>query len=74
MSAKGNENNAAFINLFSADVLKKHNVSLMEYLPDGDDSPFDRAGIPNISVAILPDNDVAAFHDLYENYTKRILS
>ena len=71
VSAKSNEKNNAFLNMFSPDVVQKHNVNLMGYLPSGDDWTFDHAGIPNISVAILPDNDVATFHTFYENFIKK---
>jgi aminopeptidase-like protein len=71
VSAKDNEKNDAFLSIFSPPVLQKHKVNLMGYLPNGDDSSFDYAGVPNISIAMLSDNDVAAFHNFYENYIKK---
>jgi hypothetical protein len=71
ISAKNNEKNVAFRNMFSHPVLSKHNVHILGFLPSGDDKSFDRAGIPNISISMLPKNDIVSFTDHYENYIKK---
>lgn len=69
--AKGNEENVHFQKMFSPEILTAHNVTLIGYLPNGDDAFFERAGISNISIAVLPEDDVSVFNDFYENYIKK---
>lgn len=50
--------------------MRKRRAALVGYLPSGDDASFDDAGIPNLSVAVLPEKDRRTFESLYERYIK----
>jgi len=66
---KGNKDNKDFLNMFSCDILQKHNVNIMDYLPNGDDDSFANADIPNISVSMLPNSDVDIFQSFHQERT-----
>lgn len=64
ISGKGNCGNPAFGRILTEENLAKHGVDVLGWLPNGDDSSFDRAGIPNISVCILTEGDRDVFRVL----------
>lgn len=40
------------------DIQQKHRAKAVEYIPPGDEKSFESKGIPNISIAMLPNNEV----------------
>ncbi len=63
---KGNAGNPDFGKLMDRAVLEKNRVTLLGYLPNGDDVMFQKYGIPNISIAVLNDGDVKLFEEISE--------
>jgi len=61
ISGKGNTGNPSFGGILTEENLSRHGVDVLGWLPNGDDSSFDRAGIPNISVCILSASDREVF-------------
>ncbi len=55
---KDHERKPAARPFVSKEVLKRHNAQLMHYLPESDDIILRRAGIPSLSIAIVPRWDV----------------
>lgn len=61
VSEKGNKGNLLFYNVMRESVLEKHNVTLLSFLPNGDDDRFTEANIPNISICAINENDISFF-------------
>ncbi|MCM1534057.1 MAG: M28 family metallopeptidase [Corallococcus sp.] len=61
VSHKGNIDNNAFYAAMNKKILEKHAVTLVGFLPEGDDSRFDECNIPNISVCTLGSKDAEFF-------------
>jgi hypothetical protein len=72
IAAKGNLGNSDFRKMFTNEVIKKHSVILLGFLPTGDDMSFCKAEIPNISVAMLASGDIKVFDELAECIEKGI--
>lgn len=68
--AKNNENIDGFGKLFDSAVLQENAARVVNYLPSGDDTAFDGESIPNISIAVLPKQDIEQFEYIYANYLK----
>ena len=64
VSHKGNKGNPLFINILQEHTLQKHCVTLLNYLPNGDDDRFQDADIPNISIAVLGESDLIFFNKI----------
>lgn len=64
VSHKGNKGNPLFINILQEHIIQKHSVTLLNYLPNGDDDRFQDAGIPNISIAVLGKSDLIFFNKI----------
>ncbi len=61
VSHKGNVDNGAFWGVMNKQTLSKHAVTLVGFLPNGDDDRFDECAIPNISVCTLGQKDTEFF-------------
>lgn len=61
VSHKGNVNNNVFYATMNKEILEKHAVTLVGFLPNGDDDRFDECNIPNISVCTLSSGDAEFF-------------
>lgn len=61
VSHKGNVDNNAFYATMNKEILEKHAVTLVDFLPNGDDDRFDEFNIPNISVCTLGRDDTEFF-------------
>ncbi len=61
VSHKGNVDNSAFIGIMDRQTLNKHAVTIVDFLPNGDDDRFDECNIPNISVCTLYGKDIEFF-------------
>lgn len=58
---KGNVSNSFFGGLMDEALLKKHNVQLPGFLPQGDDCIFEWSGIPSVSICTAEYNAVTVF-------------
>lgn len=61
VSHKGNVDNSAFGGIMNKQMLNQHAVTLVDFLPNGDDDRFDECHIPNISVCTLGNADTEFF-------------
>lgn len=64
LSDKGNLSNPLFFGLMDEALLKKHNVQLPGFLPQGDDCIFEWGGIPSVSICTAEDDAVAVFAEI----------
>ena len=64
LSDKGNLSNSLFGGLMDEDLLKKHDVQLPGFLPQGDDCIFELSEIPNISICTAESDAVAVFAEI----------
>ena len=64
ISDKGNVSNPLFGGLMDESLLKKHNVQLPGFLPQGDDCIFEWGGIPSVSVCTAERDAVAVFAEI----------
>lgn len=64
ISDKGNKHNPLFAHLFDKAILERHDVCILDFLPNGDDTIFQANNIPNISIAVLNDSDIMCFKEL----------
>ena len=64
LSDKGNLSNPLFIGLMDEALLKKHNVQLPGFLPQGDDCIFEWSGIPSVSICTAEYNAVTVFAEI----------
>lgn len=53
--------------IYSVEKLGRHKTRIIEKLPSGDDRRFEEAGISNISVCVLNENDVKCMIDMFLN-------
>lgn len=61
VSHKGNVGNRAFYGTMDKKMLNMHAITLVDFLPNGDDDRFDEKNIPNISVCTLNSADTEFF-------------
>jgi len=61
VSDKGNINNSAFYGVLDKKLMDKHAVTVVGFLPNGDDDRFVKCNIPNISVCTLHSKDIEFF-------------
>lgn len=61
VSDKGNVGNSAFYNVLDKKILDQHAVTVVGFLPNGDDDRFVECDIPNISVCTLYSKDIEFF-------------
>ena len=61
---KGNVSNSFFGGLMDEALLKKHNVQLPGFLPQGDDCIFEWSGIPSVSICTAEYNAVTVFSEI----------
>ena len=61
---KGNVSNPLFFGLMDEDLLKKHNVQLPGFLPQGDDCIFEWSGLPSVSICTAESNAFTVFSDI----------
>lgn len=61
VSDKGNVNNRAFYGVLDRKTIDKHAVTIVGFLPNGDDDRFTECNIPNISVCTLYEKDIEFF-------------
>lgn len=64
LSDKGNLSNPLFCGLMDEALLKKHNVQLPGFLPQGDDCIFEWGGIPSVSICTAEGDAVAVFAEI----------
>ena len=64
LSDKGNVSNQAFFGLMDEDLLTKHKVNLLGFLPQGDDCIFEWSGIPSVSICTAERNAVTVFSNI----------
>jgi hypothetical protein len=64
VAAKGNIGNGHFGNILMPDMIKKHEVFTLGFMPNGDDARFTQNNIPNISVAMLPKSNAEFFESV----------
>lgn len=64
LSDKGNLSNPLFFGLMDEALLKKHNVQLPGFLPQGDDCIFEWGGIPSVSICTAESDAVAVFAEI----------
>ena len=64
LSDKGNLSNLLFFGLMDEALLKKHNVQLPGFLPQGDDCIFEWSGIPSVSICTAEGDAVAVFSEI----------
>ncbi|HEY5561213.1 MAG TPA: hypothetical protein VIK72_05545 [Clostridiaceae bacterium] len=57
--------------LTASNLLQKHKARIVDYIPPGDEMSFEREGIPNISIAILPNSEIDVVIKLAEYMEKR---
>ena len=69
--AKGNTENTHLCFLFRPEILKKFGVTLLDFLPTGDDCAFEAAGIPNITICMLNDHDLEIFKTLSQKVAQK---
>jgi len=60
---KGYLGNESFLGILDPAVIERHNVALPGYGGPGDDLTFAAAGIPNCTMAVLPESDCAIFYE-----------
>lgn len=65
-----NRKNGDFVNLFKEEILEKHQVKLLGFMPHGDEARFTQKNIPNLSIAMLPERDAQFFEHIAEIYSK----
>lgn len=68
VSHKGNVDNKKFFGVMCKETLERHAVTLVDFLPNGDDIRFDECNIPNISVCTLGAKDIEFFNYLGKVY------
>ena len=61
---KGNVSNSFFGGLMDEALLKKHNVQLPGFLPQGDDCIIEWSGIPSVSICTAEYNAVTVFSEI----------
>ena len=61
---KGNVSNPMFGGLMDEDLLKKHDVQLPGFLPQGDDCIFEWSGLPSVSICTAEGNAVTVFSEI----------
>ena len=61
---KGNVSNPSFGGLMDEALLKKHNVLLPGFLPQGDDCIFEWSGLPSVSICTAEYNAFAVFSEI----------
>ena len=61
VSDKGNAGSNVFYGILDREIINKHAVTLVGFLPNGDDDRFADCNIPNISVCTLGSNDTEFF-------------
>ena len=64
LNDKGNLSNEFFFGLMDEELLKKHNVQLTGFLPQGDDCIFDMNEIPSVSICTAEHDAVAVFLEI----------
>lgn len=64
LSDKGNVSNPLFCGIMDEALLKKHNVQLPGFLPQGDDCIFEWAGIPSVSICTAERNAFLVFSEI----------
>ena len=64
MHDKGNVTNSLFEGLMDESLLKKHNIQLPGFLPQGDDCIFEWSGIPSVSICAAECDAVAVFGEI----------
>ena len=64
LSDKGNVSNPLFCGIMDEALLKKHNVQLPGFLPQGDDCIFEWAGIPSVSICTAERNAFLVFFEI----------
>ena len=64
LSDKGNLSNPLFCGLMDEALLKKHNIQLPGFLPQGDDCIFEWGGIPSVSICCAEGDAVAVFAEI----------
>lgn len=64
LSDKGNLSSPSFYGLMDECLLKKHNVQLPGFLPQGDDCIFDMNEIPSVSICTAEQDAVTVFSEI----------
>lgn len=61
VAVKGNIANQCFGNILMPEMIEKHEIFILEFMPESDDVRFEENDIANISIAMLPKNNAKFF-------------
>lgn len=70
IAVKGNIGNEDFGNVLIPEIIEKHKVFTLGFIPNGDDVRFSDNSIPNISIAMLPKNNAEFFERIADMIKK----